>query len=104
MAARLPPGNPQNVRSRRLPSRRDRKAPDTGITNDERGNGTGGNGSCQLTSLCTQATTSPTSPPGSTAAAALGPCPTTPPPENRLGNGPEKALPRSGWSARSTQT
>ena len=32
--------NPQNVRSPRLPSRRDRKASDTGITNDERGNGT----------------------------------------------------------------
>ena len=37
---------------------------DTGITNDERGNGTGGNGSCQLTSPCTQATTWPTSPRG----------------------------------------
>ena len=33
--------NPQNVRSPRLPSRRDRKASDTGITNDERGTGTG---------------------------------------------------------------
>jgi hypothetical protein len=29
------------VRSPRLPSRRDQKRPDTGITNDERGGGSG---------------------------------------------------------------
>ncbi len=40
--------NPQNVRSPRLPSRRDRNQPDTGITNDERGTGTGSHGSCRL--------------------------------------------------------
>src|ERR1035441_180014 len=42
---------------------------DTGITNDERGTGTGRDGSCRLTSPCTQATTWPTSPAVSTAAA-----------------------------------
>ena len=88
--------NPQNVRSPRLPSRRDRKASDTGITNDERGNGTGGNGSCQLTSRCTPATTSPTSPPARAAAAAPGPCRTTPRPGSRPGSGPGKAPRRSG--------
>ena len=88
--------NPQNVRSPRLPSRRDRKASDTGITNDERGTGTGRHGSCQLTSPCTQATTSPTSPPARAAAAAPGPCRTTPRPGNRPGSGPGRAPRRSG--------
>ena len=83
--------NPQNVRSPRLPSRRDRKASDTGITNDERGNGTDGNETCPLTSRCTPVTTSPTSPPGRAAAAAPEPCPTTPRPGNRPGSGPGKA-------------
>ena len=88
--------NPQNVRSPRLPSRRDRKASDTGITNDERGTGAGSDGSCQLTSPCTQATTWPTSPPASTAAAAPGLCSSTPRPGNRPGNGPGRAPQRSG--------
>ena len=101
LARRLPLGrqaNPQNVRSPRLPSRRDRKQPDTGITNDERGNGTGSHGSCQLTSPCTQATTWPTSPTGRAAAAAPGPCRTTPRPENRQGNGPGRAPQALGLS------
>ena len=88
--------NPQNVRSPRLPSRRDRKASDTGITNDERGTGTGRHGSCQLTSPCTQATTSPTSPPAKAAAAAPEPCRTTPRRASRRGNGPGRAPRRSG--------
>jgi hypothetical protein len=57
---------------------RDENQSDTGITNDERGKGTGSHGSCQLTSPCIKATTSPTSPPANTEAAAPEPCPTTP--------------------------
>src|SRR5207248_1489685 len=86
-------GNPQNVRSLRLPSRRDRNQPDTGITNDERGDGCG---PCPLTSPCTRVTTWPTSPLASTAAAAPAPCPTTPPRESRPASGPGPAPPRSG--------
>ena len=88
--------NPQIVHSPDVPSVRAENRSDTGITNDERGNGTGGNGSCPLTSPCTPATTSPTSPPARAAAAAPGPCRTTPPPGNRQGSGPGRAPRRSG--------
>src|SRR5437868_779583 len=74
--------NPQIVHSPDVPSVRDENQSDTGITNDERG--TGG-GPWRLTSPCTPATTWPTSPAASTAAAAPGPCRTTPRPGNRRG-------------------